>query len=235
MRILLGKAERSTARFLARALREDAYAVDLASTAPAVLEECEGIEYAAIILHSDLPSCGEAADCFALLRQLRIRRVHTPALLILASQRPGQASIAAAASADPLTGGADAVLHEPFALSEMRLRLRRLIRLGAPITARSAWGGLALDPQTRCARRGPVEVHLTRREYALLELLLLRAPGTVTHADIVAHVWDGADGRDSNLIEVYMARLRRRLDQATGVKLLHTVRGVGYRVGPVES
>lgn len=232
MRILLGRANRSPARFIARALREDAYAVDLAASGEEVFAACQGVAYAAVLLHSDLPSLegGSEPGNLDLCRKLRSRQIRTPILLLQAGAIPS-------ASRLPPAGGATDVLFEPFALGVLRRRLGRLIRAasGGPgalaPTAPIGWAGLALDPRTRCARRDRQEFPLTRKEYALLELLLLRAPHPVTHADIVAQVWDGDFACDSNLIEVYMMRLRKRIDGSAGVKLLHTVRGIGYRVG----
>lgn len=238
MRILLGKSDLRTARFLGRALREDAYAVDLVAHGEALLAECQGVNYAAIVLHSELaPRAGADVPArsggMEMVRQLRARHIQTPILLLQAPE-----SLTRSGPDSPRTaGGALAVLQEPFTLAELRMRLRRLIRLGsgAPPASSTAWSGLMLDPHRRCARRNEMEVHLTRKEYALLELLLLRAPRAVTHAEIIAHVWDGSFEGDSNLIEVYIARLRRRLDRLAGRKLLHTVRGIGYRAGKAEA
>lgn len=227
MRVLVGKADPRSARFIARALRENAYAVDVVHTLDGVVEASQGVGYAALVLHGALGASASAQLC----RFLREHQVHAPILLL------GAADFSAA-------GDADGHLAEPFTLRQLRDQVHRLVAGGIRRTAATAaatdggklsWGGLALDPGMRCARRENVEVALTRKEYALLELLLLRAPRAVSHADIVAHVWDGAFAGESNLIEVYMARLRKRIDGRARAKLLHTVRGVGYRVGNAEA
>ncbi|MGH9518049.1 MAG: winged helix-turn-helix domain-containing protein [Terriglobales bacterium] len=234
MRVLVGRADRRSARFVRRALREDACAVDVVGVASTMLKMCDGAVYAALVLHADLAGLrGPAA--LELCRQLRLRMPHAPLLLL---SPPGLLTAEAAQLA-----GATALLAEPIALADLRLRLRVLIRhasRSASLAFTSVggalhWGGLTLDPSTRCARRDRREFPLTRREYALLELLLLRAPRPVSHADIVAHVWDGDPDGGSNLVEVYVARLRKRIDAAGDCKLLHTVRGTGYRLGAAEA
>lgn len=233
MRILVGRADRRSARFMSRALREDACAVDVATSAAALLKLCDGAMYAAVVLHTDVAGWRGAA-ALELCRQLRLHMPHTPLLVL------SQAGLLTAETAQ--LAGVTALLMEPVALAELRLRLRVLIRNAGASTRPAAvvaggalhWGGLTLDPRTRCARRDRREFSLTRREYALLELLLLRAPRPVSHADIVAHVWDGEPDGGSNLVEVYVARLRKRIDGAGGAKLLHTVRGTGYRLGASE-
>ncbi len=190
MRILVGQADRRSANFIARALRECAYAVDLAASVEEILAACQGVAYAALVLHSDLAQRrgGPPLGASALCRELRQRHVRAPLLLLRSFARAG---------------------------------------LG--------WEGLRLDPSTCSARRDALQIPLTRKEYALLELLLLHAPRPVAHADIVAHVWGGDFEGESNLIEVYVARLRKRIDGRLGVKMLHTVRGFGYRIGEARA
>lgn len=235
MRVLLGKAERRTALFWTRALREDAHAVDQVSSLAAVLSAAQAVDYAALVLDTDLePEMSPAG-----VRQyLRAHQVNLPVLFLL------PAAVHAAASVEEQAEGdrhRTSFLREPFRVSELRARLRHLVYgAGAAVghtraAARMAATGLSLDPQGRCARHGTIEIELTRKEYALLELLLLRSPRPATHADIVTHLWDRASVRDSNLIEVYVARLRRRLQRATGDALLETVRGVGYRIAHEEA
>lgn len=234
MRVLLGKAERRTALFWARALREDAHAVDQVSSLAAVLSAAQAADYAALVLDADLePEMSPAG----VRRHLRAHQVNLPVLFLLPAAH-------AAGGVEEQTEGdrrRTSFLREPFRVSELRARLRHLV-YGAGAAAgharavtRVATTGLKLDPQSRCARHGTIEIELTRKEYALLELLLLRSPRPATHADIATHLWDRASVRDSNLIEVYVARLRRRLQRATGAALLQTVRGVGYRIGPEEA
>lgn len=235
MRVLLGKAERRTALFWARALREDAHAVDHVSSLAAVLSAAQAADYAALVLDTDLePEMSPAG----VRQHLRAHQVNLPVLFLLPAAARAAADVEAQAEGDRRR---TCFLREPFRVSELRSRLRHLV-YGARAAAgparaatRMAATGLRLDPQSRCARHGAVEIALTRKEYALLELLLLRSPRPATHADIATHLWDRASVRDSNLIEVYVARLRRRLQRATGEVRLQTVRGVGYRIVPEEA
>ncbi|HUX66659.1 MAG TPA: response regulator transcription factor [Terriglobales bacterium] len=219
-------------------MRECAYAVDLAASVEEILAASPGVAYAALVLHSDLAQRrgGPPLGAPALCRELRQRHVRAPLLLLRsAAAAPGPAP------------EADDTLAEPFSLQELRTRLHRLILLGARSAAPQGerlrsfdraglgWEGLRLDPSTCSARRDALQIPLTRKEYALLELLLLHAPRPVAHADIVAHVWGGDFEGESNLIEVYVARLRKRIDGRLGVKLLHTVRGFGYRIGEARA
>lgn len=232
MRVLTGRADRRAARYIARALREDAYAVDMACTTREIHAACQGTAYAAFLLHADLGGGSQRGyvPVLELCEQLHARFPRTPQLLIW-SQPPDAEQLAAARQA-----GVAAALIEPLELADLRRCLHAQIRKGshnpeAQNAGALSWADLALNPRTRCAQRAQVEFPLTRREYALLELLLLRAPRTVSHAEIMAHVWGGDVNDGSNLIEVYMARLRNRLDRGWGKKLLHTVRGTGYRLG----
>lgn len=234
MRILTARADRRAGRYMARALREEGYAVDTAATARGVLAACQGAVYAAFLLHADLGEGPQATPpVLELCRQLHARHPRTPQVLVHAHP-PGAEQVAAARQA-----GVAVVLAEPVELADLRRCLQAQIRKSshhhdAQVAGALAWADLELNPRTRCAQRARMEYPLTRREYALLELLLLRAPDTVSHAEIMAHVWGGDSNDGSNLIEVYMARLRNRLDRGRGQKLLHTVRGTGYRVGVAE-
>ncbi|TAN21249.1 MAG: response regulator transcription factor [Acidobacteria bacterium] len=239
MRVLLGKAERRTALFWARALREDAHAVDRVASLAAVLSAAQAADYAALVLDTDLEP---EMSPVGVRQHLRAHQVNLPVLFLLPAAGHAAAIVEEQAEGDRRR---TSFLREPFRVSELRARLRHLVYgagagAGASASRTRAVAGVAstrlmLDPQSRCARHGTVEIELTRKEYALLELLLLRAPRPATHADIATHLWDRASVRDSNLIEVYVARLRRRLQRATGEALLQTVRGVGYRIGPEEA
>jgi two-component system copper resistance phosphate regulon response regulator CusR len=134
-----------------------------------------------------------------------------------------------------LDAGADDYLTKPFVLAEFLARVRALVRRGFHKgNARLKYADLELDRHRRRATRGKEIIPLTSKEFALLELFLLHAPDLVTRSEIVEHVWDYHFDSETNLVEVYINRLRQKIDQGGSPKLLHTVRGVGYRLGMPE-
>jgi len=224
MHLLLVEDERKVATFIARALREDNYAVDVAETGEKALDLAEHVSYDAILLDIRLPGLSGIQVC----RELRQAGVETPILMLTARSLVEQ-------RVEGLDAGADDYLTKPFALAELRARVRALMRRGFHSGAaklRSA--DLELDRHRRRVIRGSTEIALTSKEFALLELLLLRAPQPVTRSEIVEHVWSYGFDTDTNLVEVYINRLRQKIDLEHNVKLIHTVRGVGYRLGPAE-
>lgn len=221
MRILLVEDERKVASFIARALRENAYAVDLAERGEQALELAQGATYDAILLDVRLPDVSGTEIC----RRLREWGVETPILMLTARSLVEQ-------KVEGLDAGADDYLTKPFALAELKARLRALIRRGfGRGGATLRYADLELDRHRRRARRGEEPVPLTLKEFALLEFLLLRAPEAVSRSEIIEHVWDSHFDSETNLVEVYINRLRQKIDQDRAVKLIHTVRGVGYRLG----
>lgn len=224
MRILLVEDERKVASFIARALREQAYAVDAAETGARALDLAWDTPYDTILLDLRLPDMDGLAVC----RELRRRGVHSPVLMLTARGLVEQ-------RVEGLDAGADDYLTKPFAIAELLARVRALVRRGlkkSDATLRSA--DLELDRHRRRAQRGGVNVPLTSKEFALLELLLLRAPEIVPRTEIVEHIWDAHFDSGTNLVEVYINRLRQKIDHDHPAKLIHTVRGVGYRLGREE-
>jgi DNA-binding response OmpR family regulator len=222
MRMLLIEDERRVAHFVARALREEAYAVDVAGTGPKGLEMAFEEAYDLILLDLRLPGMNGIEVCQALRRE----RLVTPILMLTARTLIEH-------RVEGLDAGADDYLTKPFALAELRARVRALLR-------RSAQKGdsilrcadLMIDRPRRQVSRGTVRILLTTKEFALLEFLLLRAPAYVARTEIIEHVWDGTFDSETNLVDVYISHLRQKIDHNHSPKLIHTIRGVGYRLGP---
>lgn len=225
MRILLVEDERKVASFIARALRESTYAVDIAESGERALEMGTDVLYDAILLDVRLPGLSGIEVC----RELRQRGIEAPVLMLTARGLVEQ-------RVEGLDAGADDYLTKPFVLAELLARVRALVRRGFHSgNAKLRYGDLELDRHRRRAMRGREAIPLTAKEFALLELFLLRAPELVTRTEIVEHVWDCHFDSETNLVEVYINRLRQKIDQNRSTKLIHTIRGVGYRLGVAES
>jgi DNA-binding response OmpR family regulator len=220
MRVLVVEDERRIAAYVKRGLEEQGYAVDPAYTGPEALDWAAVVNFDLIVLDILLPGLDGIAVC----RDLRARGVRTPILMLTARD----------AIDDRVAGldaGADDYLVKPFAFEELLARLRALARRGAD-TPRSPVlqvADLTLDTLTRRVRRGKT-VELTAKEYAVLECLM-REPGRVlTRAVIADHVWNYDVYNQSNVVDVYIRNLRRKIDDGFALKLIHTVRGAGYRL-----
>jgi DNA-binding response OmpR family regulator len=221
MRILLIEDERKVASFIARALRENTYAVDVAESGLKALELGADVPYDVILLDVRLPDLSGIEVC----RELRQRGVESPVMMLTARGLVEQ-------RVEGLDAGADDYLTKPFVLAELLARVRALVRRGFHSgNAKLRYADLILDRHRRRATREKETIPLTSREFALLELLLLRAPELITRSEIVEHVWDCHFDSETNLVEVYINRLRQKIDQDRSVKLIHTIRGVGYRLG----
>jgi DNA-binding response OmpR family regulator len=218
MRVLLVEDERKVASFIARALRENAYAVDVAETGEAGLSMAKSSAYDAILLDIRLPGINGIQVC----RMLRETGVEVPILMLTARGLVEQ-------RVEGLDAGADDYLIKPFALAELLARVRALVRRNfGRGAARLRYADLEIDRHRRRVMRGTATIPLTSKEFALLEFLMLRAPDTITRSEIVEHVWDCHFDSESNLVEVYINRLRQKVDHDQPNKLIHTVRGVGY-------
>src|SRR5580700_4489425 len=218
MRILLIEDERKVASFVARALREDSYAVDISENGQKALELAAEKVYDAILLDVRLPGLSGIEVC----RELRELGIETPILMLTARTLVEQ-------RVEGLDAGADDYLTKPFVLAELRARVRALIRRGfSKSAAKLRVGDLELDRHRRRAKHCNEEVQLTSKEFALLEFLLIRAPEAVTRTEIIEHVWDSHFDSGTNLVDVYVNRLREKLHHDRSTELIHTVRGVGY-------
>ena len=219
MRVLLVEDEPAAARMLAKGLREHAYAVDVAVDGEDAGFRAATTDYDAVILDVMLPR----KDGFAVARELRASGSAVPILMLTARD----------AVQERITGldsGADDYLTKPFNFDELLARLRALIRRGnrAPLPEQLTIGPLTLDTRARRAHRRGELLALTTREYALLEFLARRLDHVVGRADIAEHVWDEGYDPMSNVIDVYIQRLRRKIDDPDGVSMIQTRRGEGY-------
>src|SRR5712675_2060262 len=224
MRILLVEDERKVASFIARALRENTYAVDVVETGEKALESGTDVSYDAILIDVRLPGLSGIEVC----RELRQRGIEAPVMMLTARGLIEQ-------RVEGLDAGADDYLTKPFVLAELLARVRALVRRGFHSgNAKLHYADLELDRHRRRPTRGKEIIPLTSKEFALLELFLLRAPEIVKRSEIVEHVWDCHFDSETNLVEVYINRLRQKIDEDRTSKLIHTVRGVGYRLGLPE-
>jgi DNA-binding response OmpR family regulator len=224
VRILLVEDEHRVASFVARALREQSYAVDVAESCERALALACQTCYDTILLDLRLPD----GDGVEVCRTLRNRGVNSPVLMLTARGMVEQ-------RVEGLDAGADDYLTKPFAVAELLARVRALIRRGFQKSAATLrTGDLELDRHRRRAQRSGTPISLTSKEFALLELLLLRSPDIVPRSEILEHIWDAHFDSGTNLLEVYIKRLRQKIDHDYAAKLIHTVRGVGYRLGKEE-
>ena len=218
MRLLLAEDDARLVAVLAAGLRDEGYAVDAATDGAFALEQALVNEYDAVVLDIGLPG----RDGLDVCRTLRARGVRVPILMLTARD----------AVRDRIAGldaGADDYLVKPFAFDELLARLRALLRRApALLPAVIAVGDLTVDTRAQAVARGGVPVRLTAKEFALLEYLARNAGRVVGRGDIIAHVWDDNHDPFTNAVEVYVNRLRRKLEGEGRAPLLHTRRGAGY-------
>ena len=220
MRILVVEDDRKVASFIRKGLEEEGHAVELAGDgAEAIDRVADGSPWDLVVLDVMLPK----RDGFSVLKTLREDGLTAPVLMLTARDAVG----------DRVTGldlGADDYLTKPFAFEEFLARVRALLRRGATATPSPVLrlADLSLDPATREVRRGSRRIELTAREYTLLEYFM-RSPGRILSRPMLAqHVWGLDFDSESNVVDVYVGYLRRRIEASGEKKLLHTVRGVGY-------
>jgi len=218
VRILLVEDEPASAQMLAKGLREQSFAVDIASDGDAATYQAEINDYDLIILDLLLPR----KDGLTVCRELRSRGTSVPILMLTALD----------AVSDRITGldsGADDYLVKPFDFHELLARARALLRRGPALHPdRIEVADLVIETRGRTVERAGRQLKLTAREYALLEYLARRQGEVVTRAEIAEHVWDESFDPFSNLIEVYVQRLRRKVDDGFEPRLIRTRRGEGY-------
>jgi two-component system, OmpR family, copper resistance phosphate regulon response regulator CusR len=218
MRILLVEDEPDAAQMLAKGLREQTYAVDVATDGETAVYQAGVNDYDLVILDVMLP----LKDGFEVCRELRAEGLTFPILMLTARDAPPDRVVG-------LDMGADDYLTKPFDFHELLARLRALLRRGPALRPETVEvADLSIDMRARRVRRGARQIELTAKEYALLEYLARRAGEVVSRAEIAEHVWEENFDPFSNLIEVYVQRLRRKIDEGHTPKLLRTRRGEGY-------
>lgn len=221
MRVLVVEDEASIADFLQRGLAEAGYAVDVAEDGEEAVSWVETAPYDLVVLDRMLPR----RDGLSVCRELRGRGLRMPILMLTARDTVDDRVAG-------LDAGADDYLVKPFAFAEVLARMRALLRreplTHAPILQIS---DLAIDTTTRAVTRNNIPIMLTSKEYSLLEYMARHVNHVLTRDMIAAHVWDYSFDNITNVIDVHIRALRRKIDEPFEHKLIHTVRGAGYRLG----
>lgn len=220
MRILVVEDEKKIATFIQKGLKERGFVADIVHRGDAALEVIEANHFDAVVLDIMLPG----RDGLSLLRLLRQKSNPVPVILLTARGETSE-------KVEGLDLGADDYLAKPFSIDELTARVRALLRRNSGENlVRYHVGDLILDLPTRAVRRGDRCIHLTTREFSLLECLM-RAPGRIfTRTQLCQRVWEYNFDPETNLVDVYIQRLRRKIDDGEQIKLLQTIRGSGYKI-----
>jgi two-component system copper resistance phosphate regulon response regulator CusR len=223
MRVLVVEDEPRIARFLAKGLREQAYAVDVSVDGDDAVYKASINDYDAIILDVMIPG----RDGFQVCSELRAAGSTVPIIMLTARDHVQD-------RIDGLDSGADDYLIKPFAVAELLARLRALLRRGHAVRPETIEiGNLLIDTRARRAARGGKNLPLTTKEYALLEYLAREQGRVVNRAELAEHVWDEHFDPLSNLIDVHINRLRSKVDKGFA-PLIHTHRGAGYMLAMLD-
>jgi two-component system OmpR family response regulator len=220
MRVLIVEDEPKLAALIARGLREEGHAADIAANGEDALWMAPAATYDAVVLDVMLTGI----DGFETCRRLRRNAVWAPVLMLTARDAVEDRVIG-------LDAGADDYLTKPFSFDELLARLRALTRRAPaerPVIVEV--GELRLDPAAHRAWRGDVELELSAKEFAMLEVLMRRSGSVLSRSQLLEGAWDMAYERRSNIVDVYIRLLREKIDKPFGSKTIETVRGVGYRL-----
>jgi two-component system, OmpR family, response regulator len=222
VRVLVVEDKLKMASLIRRGLVEEGHAADIAATGEDALWMAEAHPYDAIVLDIMLPGLSGFETC----RRLRTAGVWSPVLMLTARD-------AVEDRVSGLDAGADDYLTKPFSFAELLARLRALDRRGGvERPAALEVGELRLDPAARKTWRRGDEIHLSPKEFALLETFMRRPGQVLTRLQLLEHAWDFAYENRSNVVDVYVRYLREKIDRPFGTRSLETVRGVGYRLSP---
>jgi DNA-binding response OmpR family regulator len=219
MRVLIVEDQPNVLNYVKRALEEQGYAVDLARTGREALEWAQAVEFDLIVLDIMLPEI----DGLTVARRLRSQG-HQAAILMLTARDTVDDRVTG------LDAGADDYLVKPFELKELLARLRALARRRTVKTSTLKVANLSLDPRTRVVMRSNTLINLTAKEYAVLECLIREPERVFTRTEIAESIWNYDVYNQSNVVDVYIRNLRRKIDDPFDLKLIHTVRGAGYRL-----
>ena len=218
MRVLVVEDEKKTASFIRKALQAEGHAVDVLGDGTAALAAVTHTPFDVVVLDVMLPG----RDGLSVVRQMRERKITTPVLLLTARGEVSE-------KVEGLNAGSDDYMPKPFALEELVARVRALgRRFGETKSLTHRVANLTLDTITRKVRRGEASIDLSPREFLLLEYLMRSTGRICGRMAIVEKVWDYDFDPGTNLVDVYIMRLREKIDAGFEPKLLHTVRGVGY-------
>ena len=222
MRLLIAEDDAKLARALCRGLRKEGYAVDVAGSGDQALLNARVYDYDAVIMDIMLPGRDGVSVCRALRNEGR----WSPVLMLTALDGVSD-------RIRGLDAGADDYLVKPFEFGELVARVRALLRRGQPERpAVMTVGDLEVDPAARAVSRGGVRVELTAREFSVLEFLVRNTGAVVSRSELLDHVWDCNYEGSTNIVDVYVGYLRRKLEEPFGRSLIRTVRGAGYAIDP---
>ena len=220
MRLLFAEDDPTIRGYVAQGLREAGYAVDAFENGDETLDAMATVDYDLAILDVNLPG----ASGFDICRSVRNRSVPGPAILFLTARDSVEDRVYG------LDLGAEDYLVKPFAFAELLARVRALLRRGPGQQPLLRCADLTLDPAAHRVERAGREIGLTAKEFALLEYLMRNAGRVVSKTMIAEHVWDFDLGAETNFIEVFIYALRKKIDAPFDHPLLHTLRGLGYRI-----
>ncbi len=221
MRVLIAEDDKPVAMFLRKGLEAENYAVDVVNDGKGALHMATEYDFDLVLLDLNLPE----ADGLEVLQGLRAKKPSVP-VIVLTSRAKVEDRVKG------LDIGADDYLTKPFAYSELSARVRALIRRGVrPLEATLRSADLEINRVERTVRRGERRIELTPKEFALLEYLMLNRGHRVTRAMIIEHVWNLSFDTMTNVVDVYINYLRRKVDEGAQVRLIRTIRGVGYQLG----